>query len=192
MSGHQVDRARGQRRQYDHRLGKTMDQSQEGKREDVEGDVVAEDRIGHAERRAEPPHQPFLPLAGNKETGDRCDENGHTAGDCPELWPARQRELDAFASREYRTQAADSVQRDVQIRDQPYRSHDEREAEQRPLAPDHREKDLAVPHFSEPQPVCVVTKKRRPPEEHEETERQKNQTKRRFHWYLLPAASRSA
>ena len=80
----------------------------------------------------------------------------------------------------------------VQIDDQPDRGRDEGEAEERPLAPNHREKDLAVPHFSEPQPVCVVTEKRRSPEEHEESERQKSQTKRRFHWYLLPAASRSA
>src|SRR5688572_7547156 len=155
-----------------------MDQSQEGKGEDVEGDVVAEDRIGDAEWRTKPPHQPFLPLAGNKETDDRCDENGHTAGYRAELWPARQCELDAFASREYRTQAPDGVQRDVQIRDQPYRSHDEREAEQRPLSPDHREKDLAIPHLAEPQPVRIETEKGRPSEEHEEADRQEGQTDR--------------
>ena len=95
---------------------------------------MAEDRIGLAERRAEPPHQPFLPLAGNKETDERRDENGHTAGDCAELLSARQRDLDAFASREDRTQLADGVQRDVRLATSHDRGHDEGEAEQRPLA----------------------------------------------------------
>ena len=52
--GNEIERARAERRHHDERLRNAAHELQEGQREDVEGDVAAEDRIrpGRTARRA--------------------------------------------------------------------------------------------------------------------------------------------
>ena len=50
VAGYQIDSADGERREDDERLGEPVDELQERQREDIERDVVAQDRIGLAER----------------------------------------------------------------------------------------------------------------------------------------------
>ena len=59
------------RREHDQRLRDSLNQSQEGQREDVKRHVAAEDRVLDPERHAESPGKPLLPTSSEEET-DEC------------------------------------------------------------------------------------------------------------------------
>ena len=126
-------------------------------REDVEADVVVEDRVGHPERRLAVEQKDGLPLRRGGETGERRHQQGedetadrHVA---PEGVAARLKELTVGAGAIPRRHAPG----DLDIDADDHEEDDERRDPGDDLPEDARPEHRAVVNLAEPEPVGVDT-----------------------------------
>ncbi len=133
-AGHQVHTGARQRREHDESLRNPAHELEERQREDVEADVVADDRVGLPERHRVPPGHPHLPPRGGVEADQDRDHHCDAERKRTELLAAWKRHLDAVSRREHGPHIAHRAHRHVQVHRQPDKGRGKRDDEQRGLA----------------------------------------------------------
>jgi hypothetical protein len=143
----------------DHRL--LTDDLKHRKREHVEGDVPAEQRIAIAERHRMEGAEPGQPVVGARQSERQPDHERDPQRQARQP-PAVDGDLlavDAAAEHDVWPDECPPGEPDIQIDEE--ENGEERRDENRELRVDRPEKDAVVPQLTEPEPVGVVPDGRR-------------------------------
>ncbi len=164
-----VGRDRADRRQHHHREADVARDVEERQREDVEGDVVAEQRIRLAERRRFQEAEDRQPLAGGDDAEEEREQRRGGDGHEPEVARIEHDRLQIASSGEHDVGLGEPPHGHAQVAEQEEERRQEHRGADQALGRQRLQEHALVAGLAEPEPLRVELGERR--ERHDEQQR---------------------